>query len=78
MSPDAQTMFNVVASMAFLAQVVNYWLLGRGIINRYLFLFVLGCYLVTESMLAIHYPAMWLYVVLNLWGLFNIYKQRTP
>lgn len=76
MTSEAEVVFNVIVAMAFFAQVANYWLLGRGIISRYLFLFVLGCYLVTESMLAIQHPSLWLYVALNLWGLFNIYKGQ--
>lgn len=75
MNAEAEAIFNAIVGLAFVAQVANYWLLGRGIVNRYLFLFVLGCYLVTETMVALEYPSMYLYVVLNLWGLWNIYRK---
>jgi hypothetical protein len=70
-----QIVFNVLVGAAFVAQVANYWLIGRGIVNRYLFLFVLGCFFVTETMLALSFPSMWLYVALNGWGIINLYKK---
>jgi hypothetical protein len=75
MNGEMQIMFNAIVASAFVAQIVNYWLLGRGIVNRYLFLFVLGCFLVTETMLALSFPAVWLYVALNLWGIVNLYRK---
>jgi hypothetical protein len=68
-------MFNACVVMAFVGQVLNYWLLGKGILNRYVFLFVLGCFIVTESMLALERPAMVLYVLLNLWGVYCLYRK---
>jgi len=59
-------LFNAVVVMAFVAQVLNYWLLGRGRINRYLFLFVLSCYMLTETIIALNRPFMWLFVMLNM------------
>jgi hypothetical protein len=67
--------FNAVVIMAFLGSVVNYWLLGRGIINRHLFLYVLACFVVTESIVALHQPVYWLYVVLNLWGIYHLWRK---
>lgn len=69
--------FNAVVVAAFIGQCINYYLLGaKGIINRYLFLFVLGCYIFTESILALQHPSLWLYVLLNLWGVFNFLGHR--
>ena len=68
--------FNAVVVMGFLGSVVNYWLLGRGKINRLLFLFVLSCFVVTESIVAFHQPIYWLYVALNVWGIWNLWSVR--
>lgn len=73
--PQAEIVFNAVVVMAFLGQIFNYWLIGRGVINRYLFIFVLTCFTVTEAMLAVDRPAMLLYVLLNLWGLLQLLRR---
>jgi hypothetical protein len=67
--------FNVIVVMGFLGSVVNYWLLGQGRINRHLFLFVLGCFVITESLVAIHQPVYWLYVALNVWGIYHLWRK---
>jgi hypothetical protein len=68
--------FNAIVVIAFLAQALNYWLLGKGILNRYLYLLVLSCFIVTEGIVAITFPAMWLYVLLSLWGVFNFLSGK--
>jgi len=74
---QASLIFNLVVVAAFVGQVVNYYLLGtKGIINRYLFLFVLGCYIFTEGVLAMQHPVLWLYVILNFWGVANFLGKQ--
>ena len=72
---EVEVVFNVVVVFGFLGSVVNYWLLGKGTINRFLFLFVLACFVVTESIVAIHQPVYWLYVALNVWGIYNLWRR---
>lgn len=72
---QVEIIFNTVVVFGFLGSVLNYWLLGKGRINRLLFLFVLGCFVVTESLVAIHQPVYWLYVALNIWGIYNIWRR---
>lgn len=70
-------LFNVFIVFAFLAAVADHWLIGRGVISIPLRSFLLGCFVFTESYLAITaQPAMWLYVALNVWGLANIFAGR--
>jgi hypothetical protein len=69
--------FNLFVVLAFVSSVADHWFVGRGYIVVPLRCFLLGCFLFTESYLAVHAaPAMWLYVALNLWGLANIYMGR--
>jgi hypothetical protein len=67
--------FNAVVVMGFLGSVLNYWLIGQGKLSRLVFLFVLSCFVVTEAMVALHYPIYWLYVVLNIWGIWNLWRR---
>jgi hypothetical protein len=73
---ELEVMFNVVVVLGFLGSVGNYWLLGQGRINRLLFLFVLSCFVLTEGIIALHHPVYWLYVLLNLWGIFNLWRKK--
>ena len=73
---EVEIIFNVVVTMGFLGSVANYWLLGKGRINRMLFLFVLACFVVTESIVALQQPVYWLYVALNLWGIYNLWRKK--
>ena len=69
--------FNVFAVAAFITSAVDHWFIGRGVILVPLRAFLLGCFVYTESYLAVHaQPAMWLYVALNGWGLANLYAGR--
>ena len=68
-----EIIFNTVVVMGFLGSIYNYWLLGKGHINKLVFLFVLGCFVITESMVAIHQPVYVLYVLLNVWGIYNLW-----
>lgn len=80
---ELDTVFNTVVVIAFIAQVFNYYLLGRSVkeqrpvseFNRYLFLFVLSCFTFTEVIIAMDRPAMWLYVGLNIWGFIQFFNQ---
>lgn len=69
-------MFNFVVVMGFLGSVVNYYLIGQGKVSRHVFLFVLSCFVITESIVALHTPVYWLYVALNLWGIWNIWRRK--
>ena len=76
---EVELIFNAVVVMGFLGSIVNYWMIGQGKINRLLFLFVLGCFVVTESIVALHQPVYWLYVALNVWGIYNLWRPKwTP
>lgn len=72
---QVEIIFNTVVVMGFLGSLLNYWLLGKGQINKLVFLFVLGCFVITESIVAIHQPVYWLYVALNVWGIFNLWRR---
>jgi len=71
---EHQIIFNAIVVLAFVVQVYNYWKLGRDEVNHYTWLVVLGCFVVTETMIAFVHPFYFLYVVLNLWGIFNLLK----
>lgn len=72
-----EILFNFFVGCAVFASVADHWFVGRGRIVVPLRAFLLGCFVFTESYLAVTaQPAMWLYVSLNLWGLFNIYVGR--
>lgn len=73
---QVEIVFNMVVVFGFLGSVVNYWLLGKGRINRLLFLFVLACFVITESIVAVHQPVYWLYVALNIWGIWNLWRRH--
>lgn len=69
--------FNVFVVAAFCAAAVDHWFVGRGYIMVPLRVFMLGCFVFTEGYLAVNaQPAMWLYVLLNVWGLVNLYAGR--
>ena len=69
-------MFKAVVVLGFLGSILNYWLIGQERTNRLVFLFVLSCFLVTESMIALHQPIYWLYVALNAWGIYCVWKRE--
>ncbi|HUW94448.1 MAG TPA: hypothetical protein VMW58_01560 [Anaerolineae bacterium] len=73
---EVQIVFNLVVVLGFLGSLANYWLIGKGRMNRLLFLFVLSCFVVTESIVAFHQPVYWLYVALNVWGIWNLWRLR--
>lgn len=78
MNPELAIIFNTVAVLALIAQALNYWLLSRGIISRHLFLFVLSCYIVTETTIAVVFPALWgqwAYVALSCWGAYQFLRN---
>lgn len=70
----AELVFDAVVVMTFMAQALNYWLLGKGVLNRYLYLFVLSGFIFTEAVVAVDRPAFWLYVLLSVWGVFNMLR----
>lgn len=68
---------DVIIVAAFLLQMLNYVILGRGRVNKPLFITVLLLFCVSESILAVKQtPALWLYVALNLWGIVNLVLQK--
>lgn len=69
-------MFQVVVVMGFLGSILNYWLIGKQRLNRLVFLFVLSCFIVTEAMVAIQLPIYWLYVALNVFGVYNLWRRE--
>lgn len=67
-------MFNLFVVTAFLGSLVDHWFVGHRRVIIPLRTFLLGCFIYTESYLAVtSEPAMWLYVSLNVWGLISIY-----
>jgi len=69
-------MFKAVVVLGFLGSILNYWLIGQKKMNRLVFLFVLSCFVVTEAMVALHQPIYWLYVALNVWGIYNLWRRE--
>lgn len=69
-------LFNLFVVAAFLASAADHYLIGQGIISKPNRAFLLGCFVFTEAYLAIENPVVWLYVLLNFWGLFNLFLGR--
>jgi len=69
-------LFHFLVVTAFLVQVFNYRELGKDRVNHYTWLYVLGCFVVTEGMIAMEKPVYWLYVVLNIWGIYNLFTGK--
>jgi hypothetical protein len=76
MTQPLDILFNLFVVLAFLAALADHYYYGQGYIKKPLRAFLLGCFLFTESYLAVTNPALWLYVSLNIWGLFNLYAGR--
>jgi hypothetical protein len=75
--PTIEIFFNLFCISAFFASTLDHWYYGRGRIVIPLRAFLLGCFIFTESYLAFHaQPMMWLYVLLNVWGLGNLYAGK--
>jgi len=68
--------FNLFVVAAFLSSVADHYLVGQGRIVRPLRAFLLGCFVFTETYLAIDNPVIWLYVSLNFWGLFHLFYGK--
>jgi len=67
--------FNTLIVLAFLVQIYNYWLLGEDRVNHYTWLFVLGCFVITETMVALTMSKIYfLYVALNLFGIWRLFR----
>ena len=64
--------FDAIVALTFCFQVYNYWKLGRDEVNHYTWLIVLGGYVVTETMVSLEHPVYFLYVLLNIWGIYNL------
>jgi hypothetical protein len=72
---EHKIIFNTLIVLAFVVQVYNYWLLGEDRVNHYTWLFVLGCFVVTETMVALTVsPVYFLYVALNLFGIWRLFR----
>ena len=65
-------LFHFLVVTAFLVQVYNYYELGKDRVNHYTWLYVLGCFVVTEGMIALERPVYWLFVLLNGGGIYNL------
>lgn len=64
---------STIIVVSFVLQVYCYWRLGRGQIPYVVQMFVLLGYFATEAYWAVHgNPLMWLYCVLNVWGMYNM------
>ena len=70
-------MFRLMILLTFCLSALNHFLLPRGIISRTLIITMLCGFVYTEGYLAITVdPTMSLYVVLNIWGLYNFWQTR--
>lgn len=75
--PDpAFILFNLFVVAAFLSSAADHYFVGQGIILKPLRAFLLGCFIFTESYLAMANPVLWLYVTLNFWGILNLFYGR--
>ena len=75
--PDpAFIFFNLFVVAAFLSSALDHYLVGQGRIVRPLRAFLLGCFVFTETYLALDNPVLWLYVSLNFWGLGHLFFGR--
>jgi hypothetical protein len=68
--------FNMFVVAAFLSSALDHYFVGQGRVIRPLRAFLLGCFVFTETYLAIDNPVLWLYVSLNFWGLGNLFFGR--
>ncbi len=74
---DALIMFRAMVVMTFALAAANHYLIPRGRISRTVIIVMLGGFIYTEGYLAITVdPTMWLYVSLNVWGLYNFWTTR--
>jgi hypothetical protein len=73
-------LFSVLVLFAFLASMADHYVVGQGRINKPLRAFLLGCFIVTESWIALDgKPVVFLYVALNFWGLYWLFlHQKIP
>lgn len=75
------TAFDIVASIAFVGQIINYTWFGyirkhdlpMSNAHALLYTFVLCCFSFTEGIIAFERPFMWLYVGLNAYGIFHLW-----
>jgi hypothetical protein len=72
----AEAVFTCVVVLGFFAAVVNHRLVAKDRTSRLVYIFMLGCFLYTESYIALGRPIMWLYVSLNVWGLYWFWRTR--
>ena len=74
--PDA--LFSVLVGMAFVAALIDhYWVGAHGTIHRPVRAFLLGCFIATETWVALDgKPAMFLYVSLNFFGLWMLFAHK--
>lgn len=75
--PDA--LFNVLVAGAFLAALGDHYFAGQGRIVKPLRALLLGLFIATESAVALDgRPLYFLYVLLNVWGLYFLFMHRWP
>ena len=75
-----QILFNVLVAMAFCTSMLDHYIAGKGYVKRSVRALLLGLYVATEARIAYRFaPAMWLYVFLNVWGLYWLFiGRRSP
>jgi len=77
--PTIEIFFSLFVVLAFLASALDHFFVGQGYVKKPLRAFLLGCFMFTEGYLALSYPVLWFYVILNVWGLLNLfYGRRVP
>jgi hypothetical protein len=73
---SAEIIFSCVVVLGFFSAIINHKLVAKDRVSRPTYVFMLGCFLYTESYIALERPIMWLYVSLNLWGLYWFWRTR--
>lgn len=74
--PDV--LFSVIVAMAFCASLIDhYWVGQHNTVNKPVRAFLLGCFIITETWIALDgKPAMLLYVSLNFFGLYMLFIHK--
>lgn len=73
---EGQLMFNAMMVITFITAIADHYIAGSGLVKRPVRVLLLTGFTYTEAYIAIveHQPAMWLYVALNLWGIWLQFK----
>lgn len=73
-----EALFNLFIILAFFTSLLDHWWVGtHERINRPLRAFLLGCFIATESWVALEgRPMFFLYVALNFFGLYMLFAHK--